>query len=43
MINLDKYKDNGVIFIDEKTAYIEESVKIGKGTVIEPNVYLARV
>ncbi len=40
MINLDKYKNNGVIFIDEKTVYIEESVKIGKGTVIEPNVYL---
>ncbi|MBR5615066.1 MAG: hypothetical protein IKW64_07230 [Clostridia bacterium] len=40
MINLDKYKDNGVIFVDERTVYIEDSVIIGKGTVIEPNVYL---
>jgi len=35
-----KHKDNGVVFIDENTAYIDESVVIGEGTVIEPNVYL---
>jgi len=35
-----KHKDNGVVFIDENTSYIDESVIIGEGTVIEPNVYL---
>jgi len=42
-VNLDiikKHKDNGVVFVDENTAYIDESVVIGEGTVIEPNVYL---
>lgn len=34
------HKKNGVVFIDEKTAYIEENVEIGEGTVIEPCVYL---
>lgn len=38
MTNLKKYKENGVTFIDEKTAYIDDGVKIGEGTVIEPNV-----
>ncbi|WP_208320365.1 bifunctional UDP-N-acetylglucosamine diphosphorylase/glucosamine-1-phosphate N-acetyltransferase GlmU [Hypnocyclicus thermotrophus] len=32
--------NEGVIFIDPKTAYIEESVKIGKDTVIYPNVII---
>ena len=40
MTDLNIYKENGVTFVDEKTAYIEDGVKIGKGTVIEPNVYL---
>lgn len=35
-----KHKDNGVTFVDERTAYIEENVVIGEGTVIEPCVYL---
>lgn len=35
-----KHKENGVVFIDENTAYIEDEVIIGKGSVIEPNVYL---
>ena len=35
-----KNKENGVVFVDEKTAYIDESVIIGEGTVVEPNVYL---
>lgn len=30
--------DNGVIFIDPETAYIEENVEIGEDTVIYPNV-----
>jgi bifunctional UDP-N-acetylglucosamine pyrophosphorylase/glucosamine-1-phosphate N-acetyltransferase len=32
--------DGGVIFIDPQTAYIEESVIIGSGSVIYPNVFL---
>ena len=32
--------DGGVIFIDPHTAYIEESVVIGSGSVIYPNVFL---
>ena len=39
-MDLSIYKENGVTFIDEKTVYIEDGVKIGKGTVIEPSVYL---
>ena len=35
-----KHKENGVVFIDENTVYIDESVKIGSKTVIEPNVML---
>ena len=34
------YLDAGVVFIDLKMAYIEEGVKIGKGTVIYPCVVL---
>ena len=37
---VEELKKGGVIFVDEKSAYIEENVKIGKGTTIEPNVYL---
>ena len=37
---IEKYKSNGVKFIDEKSVYIDESVEIGKGTLIEPNVML---
>lgn len=36
----EKLKAKGVTFLDENSAYIEDSVEIGKGTVIEPNVYL---
>lgn len=35
-----KHLDNGVTFIDAETAYIDEDVTIGKGTVIYPNVIL---
>lgn len=35
-----KHLDNGVIFMDPETAYIDKDVKIGKGTVIHPNVVL---
>ena len=37
---ISKHKAAGVIFIDESSAYIEESVQIGRGTIIEPNIYL---
>ena len=40
MTDIKKFKDNGVVFVDEKSVWIEDSVVIGKGTVIEPNVYL---
>jgi bifunctional UDP-N-acetylglucosamine pyrophosphorylase/glucosamine-1-phosphate N-acetyltransferase len=32
--------EEGVLMIDPKTAYIEESVEIGAGTVIYPNVFI---
>ena len=37
---IEKYKSTGVIFIDENSVYIDESVEIGNGTLIEPNVML---
>lgn len=40
MNNLKKYKDNGVVFEDENSVWIDDDVIIGKGTVIEPNVRL---
>lgn len=40
MTDIKKFKDNGVVFVDENSVWIEDNVKIGKGTVIEPNVYL---
>ena len=33
-------KAAGVTFLDENSAYIEDGVIIGDGTVVEPNVYL---
>lgn len=39
-MNIQEFKDNGVIFVDERAVWIDDTVKIGKGTVIEPNVYL---
>lgn len=35
-----KHIENGVRFIDEKNAYIDEQVVIGKGTVIYPSVVI---
>ena len=35
---LAKLKKNGVIFIDPENTYIDETVKIGKGTVVYPFV-----
>lgn len=35
-----EYLDAGVVFIDLKTVYIDEGVRIGKGTVIYPCVVL---
>jgi bifunctional UDP-N-acetylglucosamine pyrophosphorylase/glucosamine-1-phosphate N-acetyltransferase len=40
MPNIKKHIENGVIFMDEKTAFIEDGVVIGKDTVIEPCVYI---
>lgn len=37
---INKHKNNGVIFVDENSVYIDETVEIGEGTVIEPNVML---
>ena len=37
---LKKFISAGVTFIDEDTAYVEEEVVIGEGTVIYPNVSL---
>ena len=39
-MNIQEFKDNGVIFVDERAVWIDDTVKIGKGSVIEPNVYL---
>lgn len=35
-----KLQDNGVLFINPSSCYVEENVKIGKGTVVEQNVML---
>lgn len=35
-----KHKENDVTFVDENSVYIDETVEIGEGTVIEPNVML---
>lgn len=37
---MERHKANGVTFVDENNAYIDETVVIGSGTVIEPNVQL---
>jgi bifunctional UDP-N-acetylglucosamine pyrophosphorylase/glucosamine-1-phosphate N-acetyltransferase len=38
-INL-KHMEAGVVFVDWKTAYIDDTVTIGSGTIIEPGVIL---
>jgi bifunctional UDP-N-acetylglucosamine pyrophosphorylase/glucosamine-1-phosphate N-acetyltransferase len=38
--HVQKLMENGVLVIDPKATYIEESVKIGSGSVIYPGVYL---
>lgn len=35
-----KHLENGVYFVDIRTSYIEETVNIGKGTKVYPNVVL---
>ena len=35
-----RHLENGVLIIDPKTTYIEETVEIGSGTVIYPGVYI---
>ncbi len=41
LAGIQKYIDSGVKFIDEYTAYIDETVSIGEGTVIGPCVTLS--
>lgn len=38
---IENHEKNGVVFVDEFTAYIDESVTIGEGTVIGPCVTLS--
>ena len=37
---IEKHKKNGVIFMDEESAFIDADVAIGSGTQIAPNVHL---
>lgn len=39
-VNIKKYSDNGVVFLDEKSVVIGEDVIIGEGTVIYPGVII---
>lgn len=38
--NIKKHMENGVLFINPDTCYVEAEVKIGRGTVVEQNVIL---
>lgn len=38
--NIEKHQANGVVFIDPINTYVDEDVKIGKGTVIYPMTFL---
>ena len=38
--NAEKLMNNGVIFIDPKTCYIEDTVVIGSGAIIYPGVFI---
>ena len=38
---IEKHKQNGVIFMDEESVFIDPEVVIGEGTKIAPNVRLA--
>lgn len=40
LTNNKKLMENGVIFIDAQTAYVEETVIIGPGSVIYPNTFV---
>ena len=40
MSDLNKYKENGVTFVDENTVYVDATVEIGSGSIIEPSVCL---
>ncbi len=37
---IEKHKKNGVLFMDEESAFIDADVTIGAGTTIAPNVHL---
>jgi bifunctional UDP-N-acetylglucosamine pyrophosphorylase/glucosamine-1-phosphate N-acetyltransferase len=36
---IQKFMNDGVLFLDSKSVYLEDGVKIGSGTVVHPNVY----
>lgn len=38
--NIKRLENNGVLFINPDSCYVESEVTVGKGTVIEPNVML---
>jgi bifunctional UDP-N-acetylglucosamine pyrophosphorylase / glucosamine-1-phosphate N-acetyltransferase len=38
---LEKHMDNGVQFLDPKSVYLEPTVKVSEGVIVEPYVYLA--
>ena len=39
-LNINKHKKNGVNIIDIKNVYIDDDVKIGIGTTVEPGVHI---
>ncbi len=40
LVTIEKHVKNGVTFVDEYTAYVDDTVKIGEGTVVGPCVTL---
>lgn len=38
--NINKHKQNGVNIVDLNNVYIDDDVKIGKGTIVEPGVHI---
>lgn len=40
MADLEKYIENGVLFVDKNSVWIDDEVEIGADTVIEPNVMI---
>ncbi|MBR92469.1 MAG: bifunctional UDP-N-acetylglucosamine diphosphorylase/glucosamine-1-phosphate N-acetyltransferase GlmU, partial [Dehalococcoidia bacterium] len=38
--NINKHKKNGVNIVDINNVYVDDDVKIGKGTTVEPGVHI---